>query len=140
MVGDTDQLIVGAVLGQHKPSIIDTVNAASKDVMLATQKDLLKSADGRQEGRGRRLRRRRPRRYRTPVVATEDVAAVGWPGLTVTLEADGRRAGRCRTTAPAGTHVGTLTVGEGASQVKVPVALQSDLTEPAFGEKLTRVG
>ncbi|MFE1794500.1 D-alanyl-D-alanine carboxypeptidase family protein, partial [Streptomyces sp. NPDC059525] len=30
-VGDTNQLIVGAVLGQHKPPIIDTVIAASKN-------------------------------------------------------------------------------------------------------------
>ncbi len=33
-----------------------------------------------------------------------------------------------------------LTVGEGASQVKVPVALQSDLAAPGIGSKLTRVG
>ncbi|MGW6899748.1 D-alanyl-D-alanine carboxypeptidase family protein [Streptomyces sp. NPDC054919] len=136
MVGDTDQLIVGAVLGQHKAPIIDTVNAVSKDVMVATE-DLLKSGKvvrkgdvvgAIDDGFG----------GTTPVVATEDVAAVGWAGLTVKLELtdDGKTLPH---EAAAGTHVGTLTVGEGSSQVKVAVALQSDLTNPSFGQKLTRV-
>nr|WTB31896.1 D-alanyl-D-alanine carboxypeptidase [Streptomyces sp. NBC_00830] len=136
MVGDTDQLIVGAVLGQHKAPIIDTVNAVSKDVMVATE-DLLKSGKvvkkgdvvgAVDDGFG----------GTTPVVATEDVAAVGWAGLTVKLELtdDGKTLPH---EAAAGTHVGTLTVGEGSSQVKVAVALQSDLTNPSFGQKLTRI-
>lgn len=136
MVGGTDQLIVGAVLGQHKPAIIDTVNAVSKEVMLATQ-DLLEGAKVVKKGDvvgtvadgfGNSV----------PVVATKDVSAVGWPGLTVRIELtdDGKT---IPNSAAAGTHVGTLTVGEGTSQVKVPVALQNDLTEPAFGDKLTRI-
>ncbi|WP_225637988.1 D-alanyl-D-alanine carboxypeptidase [Streptomyces solaniscabiei] len=76
---------------------------------------------------------------RTPVVATQDVKAVGWPGLTVklTFEAD-----EVPHTAKAGTKVGTLTVGDGgvSGAVKVPVALQQDLVEPAFTDKLTRIG
>ncbi|WP_407078454.1 D-alanyl-D-alanine carboxypeptidase [Streptomyces sp. NPDC048182] len=76
---------------------------------------------------------------RTPVVATEDVKAVGWPGLTVkvTFTADD-----VPHTAKAGTRVGTLTVGDGhaAGAVKVPVALQRDLAEPGLGDKLTRIG
>ncbi|MFJ1817322.1 serine hydrolase [Streptomyces sp. NPDC088139] len=137
MVGKTDQLIVGAVLGQHKVSIIDTVNAVSKDVMIATQ-DLLKDAKVFKkgdvvgtvsDGLG----------GSTPVVATKDVTVVGWSGLTVKIELtdDGKTIPH---SAKAGTPVGTLTVGEGTSQVKVPVALQSDLAEPAFGDKLTRIG
>ncbi|WP_406467142.1 D-alanyl-D-alanine carboxypeptidase [Streptomyces sp. NBC_01594] len=136
MVGDTDQLIVGAVLGQHKAPIIDTVNAVSKDVMVATE-GLLKSGKvvkkgdvvgAVDDGFG----------GTTPVVATEDVAAVGWPGLTVKLELTDDGKTLSHPTA-AGTHVGTLTVGEGSSQVKVAVALQSDLRDPSFGEKLTRI-
>ncbi|MEV5659862.1 D-alanyl-D-alanine carboxypeptidase [Streptomyces flaveolus] len=76
---------------------------------------------------------------RTPVVATQDVKAVGWAGLTVklTFEADD-----VPHTAKAGTKVGTLTVGDGgvSGAVKVPVALQQDLVEPAFTDKLTRIG
>ncbi|MFC9623641.1 D-alanyl-D-alanine carboxypeptidase [Streptomyces sp. NPDC056930] len=136
MVGGTDQLIVGAVLGQHKPAIIDTVNAVSKEAMVATQ-DLLTSAKVVKkgdvvgtvsDGLG----------GSTPVVATKDVSAVGWPGLTVRIELtdDGKTIPH---SAAAGTHVGTLTVGEGTSQVKVAVALQSDLAEPTVGDKLTRI-
>ncbi|WP_405898326.1 D-alanyl-D-alanine carboxypeptidase [Streptomyces sp. NBC_00727] len=138
MIDGTDQLIVGAVLGQYdKNSIIDEVNRVSKKVMLATQ-DLLEGAKVVKkgdvvgevdDGMG----------HTTPVVATKDVKAVGWSGLTVKLELtdDGRTIPH---EAVAGTHVGTLTVGEGRSQVKVAVALQSDLAKPSFGDKLTRLG
>nr|WP_308402492.1 serine hydrolase [Streptomyces sp. AC550_RSS872] len=74
---------------------------------------------------------------RTPVVATKDVKAVGWSGLKVKLTF---AAGEVPHTAKAGTEVGTLTVGDGSSgAVKIPVALQSDLAEPGFTDKLTRV-
>ncbi|MFI6696237.1 serine hydrolase [Streptomyces sp. NPDC050433] len=136
-VGDTDQLIVGAVLGQHQAPIIDTVNAVSKDVMLATQDELESATIVKKgavvgevdNGMGTTV----------PVVATEDVKAVGWSGLTVKLELIGNGKDVPRSAA-AGTHVGLLTVGEGKSQVKVAVALQSDLAEASFGDKLTRVG
>ncbi|MET9964373.1 D-alanyl-D-alanine carboxypeptidase [Streptomyces sp. NPDC006356] len=75
---------------------------------------------------------------RTPVVATKDVKAVGWSGLKVKLTF---AAGEVPHTAKAGTEVGTLTVGDGSSgAVKIPVALQSDLAEPGFTDKLTRLG
>ncbi|WP_236243006.1 serine hydrolase [Streptomyces sp. CC228A] len=76
---------------------------------------------------------------RTPVVATEDLKPVGWGGLTVDLElTDGGKA--LPGSAPDGTVVGTLTVGEGEGRVAVPVALQKDLEEPGIGAKLTRLG
>ncbi|MFC9942446.1 hypothetical protein [Streptomyces pratensis] len=136
MVGDTDQLIVGAILGQHKPAIIDTVNAVSKEAMIATQ-DLLESKTVVKKGQvvgvvddgfGRT----------TEVVVAEDVKAVGWPGLTVKLELtdDGKT---IPSAAAAGTRVGTMTVGEGASQVEVAVNLGDALAEPSFGDKLTRI-
>nr|WP_185832405.1 D-alanyl-D-alanine carboxypeptidase [Streptomyces sp. WAC 04229] len=76
---------------------------------------------------------------RTPVVATQDVKAVGWAGLTVKLTF---KADEVPHTAKAGTKVGTLAVGDGGSSgaVKVPVALRDDLAEPGFTDKLTRVG
>ncbi len=76
---------------------------------------------------------------RTPVVATQDVKAVGWAGLTVKLTF---KADEVPHTAKAGTKVGTLAVGDGGSSgaVKVPVALRDDLAEPGFADKLTRVG
>ncbi|MFE2154663.1 hypothetical protein ACFXAO_31985 [Streptomyces lavendulae] len=136
-VGDTNQLIVGAVLGQHKPPIIDTVIAASRTLLIPTQKaiegatvvkkgDVVGYVD---DGLG----------GRTPVVATADVQAIGWSSLTVSLKL-GDNGTRIPETAKAGTQVGVLTVGEGASQVKVPVALQRELTAPGVGSKLTRIG
>ncbi|MEU6755173.1 hypothetical protein [Streptomyces sp. NPDC046685] len=136
-IGNTNQLIVGAVLGQHKSPIIDTVLAASKQLMIATQKSLEGATVVKKgsvvgyvdDGLG----------GRTPVVATADVQAVGWASLTVKLKlADG--GGAVPQSAKAGTEIGVLTVGEGASQVKVPVALKSDLAAPGIGSKLTRVG
>ncbi|MGW5326344.1 D-alanyl-D-alanine carboxypeptidase [Streptomyces sp. NPDC004014] len=75
---------------------------------------------------------------RTPVVATKDVTAAGWSGLKVKLSFTSDVVPH---TAKAGTKVGSLTVGDGgAGAVKVPVALQRDLAEPGFTDKLTRLG
>ncbi|MFE0035743.1 hypothetical protein [Streptomyces sp. NPDC059015] len=137
MVGDTDQLIVGAVLAQYDTPILGTAIKASRELMLATQ-DALKNATivkkGQvvgvvEDGLGGSV----------PLVATKDVKAVGWSGLTVKLElTNGGKVPPHE--AAAGTVVGSLTVGEGASQVTVPVALQEALAEPGFGARLTRLG
>ncbi|WP_433547103.1 D-alanyl-D-alanine carboxypeptidase [Streptomyces sp. CA-294286] len=77
---------------------------------------------------------------RTQVVATKDLKAVGWPGLKVDL-AIGAAAGKSVPhTGKKGDVVGEVTVGTGPGQVRAPVALRSDLAEPGFGAKLTRVG
>ncbi|MFJ6855255.1 D-alanyl-D-alanine carboxypeptidase [Streptomyces sp. NPDC091271] len=74
----------------------------------------------------------------TPVVATKDLKAVGWGGLEVDLKlTDGGKAPAH--TAKAGTVVGEVTVGTGTGKVSAPVALQSEMTEPGFGDKLTRI-
>lgn len=76
---------------------------------------------------------------RTPVVATKDLKAVGVPGQKMELSVgDGGKT--IPHTAKAGTEVGMLTVGNGQSMQKVPVALQKDLVEPSFGAKLVRIG
>ncbi|WP_413102792.1 D-alanyl-D-alanine carboxypeptidase family protein [Streptomyces sp. Inha503] len=75
----------------------------------------------------------------TPVVATKDLKAVGWSGLTVDIKiGDGGE--KVPHSAKAGTVVGEVTVGTGPGQLKAPVALQKDLSEPSFGAKLTRIG
>ncbi|MEU3712783.1 D-alanyl-D-alanine carboxypeptidase family protein [Streptomyces catenulae] len=75
----------------------------------------------------------------TPVVATKDLTAVGWPGLQAAFSI-GNGGKTVPHTAKAGTEVGVLTVGSGDSTQQVPVALAEDLTEPGFGAKLTRIG
>ncbi|MGW0829611.1 D-alanyl-D-alanine carboxypeptidase [Streptomyces prunicolor] len=135
-VGGETAVIVGAILGQHTAPIIDTVNAVSKTAMLAAQ-DAMTSA--------KILKKGTVVGYvddqlggHTPVVVTKDVAAVGWAGLKVKLSFAPDAVPH---TAKAGTQVGTLTVGDGSSgAVKVPVALQKDLAEPALTSKLTRLG
>ncbi|WP_256338747.1 D-alanyl-D-alanine carboxypeptidase family protein [Streptomyces sp. 2112.3] len=75
---------------------------------------------------------------RTPVVATKDLKAIGVPGQKLKLSVgDGGKT--VPHTAKAGTEVGVLTVGNGESMQKVPVALQKDLVEPSFGAKLVRI-
>ncbi|WP_346777236.1 D-alanyl-D-alanine carboxypeptidase [Streptomyces sp. HNM0575] len=135
-VGGTQQLIIGAVLGQYEPSILDTVLAKSKRLIdtaqdsLQAQKvvrkgDVVGYVDDQLGGK-------------TPVVASRDVSAVGWSGLKVKLGlTDGGKA--LPHEAKAGARAGTLTVGDGPGQVRVPVTLKEDMTEPGFGAKLTRI-
>ncbi|WP_210581623.1 D-alanyl-D-alanine carboxypeptidase [Streptomyces sp. GESEQ-4] len=127
--------VVGAILGQHTAPIIDTVNAVSKTAMLAAQDaitserilkkgDVVGYVDDQLGGQ-------------TPIVVTKDVAAVGWAGLKVKVSFASDEVPH---TAKAGTKVGALTVGDGSGgAVEVPVALQTDLGEPGFTDKLTRV-
>ncbi|MEU3958913.1 D-alanyl-D-alanine carboxypeptidase [Streptomyces buecherae] len=139
-IGGTTQLIIGAVLSQppaeRDNSILTGALDASKKLILRAQDTLearkvVKKGDVVGEvddGLG----------GTTPVVAVKDVTAVGWPGLTVNLDlTDGGE--KLPHTRDAGTEIGTLTVGQGPGQVKVPVALGEDLAEPSFGTKLLRV-
>ncbi|MFV5991362.1 serine hydrolase [Streptomyces sp. NPDC056231] len=75
---------------------------------------------------------------KTPVVATENVKAIGWPGLKVELSVTGNGK-KISNTATAGTKVGMVTVGSGDGKVSAPVALQQDMKAPTFGQKLTRI-
>ncbi|MGD6744860.1 D-alanyl-D-alanine carboxypeptidase [Streptomyces sp. BH106] len=137
--GGSTVTVVGAILGQHKAPIIDTVNAVSKTAMLAAQDavtsstvlkkgDVVGYVDDQLGGH-------------TPVTVTKDVKAVGWAGKTVHLQLADQDGKSVPHTGKAGETVGVLEVGDGeGGAVEVPVALQKSLTEPGFGAKLTRVG
>ncbi|MDQ0985071.1 serine hydrolase [Streptomyces sp. V2I9] len=75
----------------------------------------------------------------TPVVATKNLKAVGWSGLEVELKVtdNGKGIGH---EAKAGSEVGMVTVGTGTGKMTAPVVLQGDLVQPAFGDKLARIG
>ncbi|MFF6841995.1 D-alanyl-D-alanine carboxypeptidase family protein [Streptomyces tanashiensis] len=76
---------------------------------------------------------------RTPVVATKELKAVGWPGLQVKLElTNGGKA--VPHAGKAGDIVGQVSIGTGTGKVSSPVALKTDLVEPGFDKKLTRLG
>ncbi|MER6731146.1 D-alanyl-D-alanine carboxypeptidase [Streptomyces puniciscabiei] len=140
-VGGETRTIIGAVLRQPAGGFDNTIisgaldagdkliraaQGALKPVTILKKGDVVGYVD---DGLG----------GRTPVVATKDVTAAGWAGLQVKLSFT---YGKVPHTAKAGTEVGSLTVGDGsaAGAVKVPVALQKDLTQPGFGAKLTRLG
>ncbi|WP_456341369.1 D-alanyl-D-alanine carboxypeptidase [Streptomyces tendae] len=140
-VGGETRTIVGAVVRQPAGGADNTILGAaldSSDKLIRAAQDTLKSSTILKKGTvvgyvddglgGR-----------TPVVATKDVKAVGWAGLTVKLTFT---ADEVPHTAQAGTKVGTLTVGDGGTSgaVKVPVALRDDLVEPGLSDKLTRLG
>ncbi|MGW1493824.1 serine hydrolase [Streptomyces sp. NPDC002402] len=73
------------------------------------------------------------------VVATKDLKAVGWAGLQVQIAIDDA-GNKIPHSAKGGTVVGQVSVGSGTGKVTAPVALQQDLAEPGFGDKLTRLG
>ncbi|WP_435252188.1 D-alanyl-D-alanine carboxypeptidase [Streptomyces tendae] len=140
-VGGETKTIVGAVVRQPAGGADNTILGAaldSSDKLIRAAQDTVKSSTILKKGTvvgyvddglgGR-----------TPVVATKDVKAVGWAGLTVKLTFT---ADEVPHTAQAGTKVGTLTVGDGGTSgaVKVPVALRDDLVEPGLSDKLTRLG
>ncbi|MGW0612828.1 D-alanyl-D-alanine carboxypeptidase [Streptomyces sp. NPDC002788] len=122
--GGPDNTILGAALHEGD-KLIRAAQGALESATILKKGDIVGYAD---DGLG----------GRTPVVATEDVTAVGWAGLSVKLTF---AADDLPHQAKAGRKVGTLTVGDGTtSAVKVPVALQKDLVEPGFADKLTRIG
>ncbi|MFE6172777.1 D-alanyl-D-alanine carboxypeptidase [Streptomyces sp. NPDC056464] len=138
-IGGETRTIVGAVVRQPAGGPENTILSAALDggdQLIRAAQDALQSATILKkgdvvgyvdDGLG----------GRTAVVATKDVKAVGWSGLKVKLTFAPDEVPH---TAKAGTQVGTLTVGDGSSgAVKVPVALQTDLTEPGFTDKLTRI-
>ncbi|MEU1134039.1 D-alanyl-D-alanine carboxypeptidase [Streptomyces sp. NPDC005900] len=141
-VGGETQTIIGAALGQFgKDGVanIDAVTGVTRKLIEAgqealTAKTIVKKGDvvGRvDDGLG----------GTTPVVASENVSAVGWSGLTVKLRLEQLKGKAVPHTAKAGTKVGVLSVGDGKGEaVEVPVALQKDLAEPGLGAKLKRVG
>jgi D-alanyl-D-alanine carboxypeptidase len=141
-VNGKTQTVYGAVLGQNagtgkvwdslqlaltnSQKLIDKVQQSLTSATVVKKGDVVGYVDDQLGGR-------------TPVVATKNMTAVGWPGLKTTLSigAGGKTVPH---SGKAGTVVGELTVGDGSSHaVTIPVALQSDLAEPGFGAKLTRV-
>ncbi|MCI0386055.1 D-alanyl-D-alanine carboxypeptidase [Streptomyces sp. CNQ085] len=143
-VGGKDRLILGAVMAQrvtgpdpnganslvlaqdNSRKIVEAVREALASTTVIRKRHVVGHVD---DGFGRR----------TPVVATRDLTAVTLPGLAPEFTFDdGER--NLAHSAQAGTVVGELTADIGGEEHKVPVVLEEDLTEPSFGEKLTRTG
>ncbi|WP_329326487.1 D-alanyl-D-alanine carboxypeptidase [Streptomyces sp. NBC_01689] len=142
-VNGKQQTVYGAVLGQNagtgkvwdslqlalsnSQKLIDKVQKSLTSATVVKKGDVVGYVDDQLGGR-------------TPVVATKNMTAVGWPGLKTKLSI-GAGDKAVPHTGKAGDPVGVLTVGDGSSRaVQIPVALQKDLAEPGFTSKLTRVG
>ncbi|MFF3209178.1 D-alanyl-D-alanine carboxypeptidase family protein [Streptomyces sp. NPDC002886] len=143
-VGDKTPLILGTMLDQHVTGA-DPDGANSLKLVKQNSKKVIEAVRGALIPAGA-IKKGQVVGYvddglgtRTPVVATRDTTAVAVPGqqlaLSLTVDGDG-----LPTHAPAGTGIGTLTIGTGPGAPTVPVALQKDLSEPSLGAKLLRLG
>jgi D-alanyl-D-alanine carboxypeptidase len=140
-IGGKEQLILGVTLQQHGGTTVnDSLQTAldrSLALMQSVQNGLTTATIVKKgevvghvsDGLG----------GSTPVVAAKDLTAIGWPGMRTGLSLDPVASGVPHS-AKAGTQVGTLSFGSGPARTSVPVVLQSDLSKPSFGTKLTRLG
>ena len=136
-IGGTERTIIGVTLRQPAVAGVDLAKVAQapslriiKSVQnglagqtLAKQGDVVGHVD---DGLGGSV----------PIVAGKDFTVAGWSGITATLTLDADKLGH---TVKAGTQVGTLSSGEGAGLVEVPVTLGTDLAPPSIMSRLTRL-
>ncbi|MGW1772735.1 D-alanyl-D-alanine carboxypeptidase family protein [Streptomyces sp. NPDC002104] len=143
-VGDKTPLILGTMLDQHVTGA-DPDGANSLKLVKQNSKKVIEAVRAALTSAGA-VKKGQVVGYvddglgtRTPVVATRDTAAVAVPGqqlgLSLAVGGDG-----LPEHAPAGTEIGTLTIGTGPGAPTVPVALQTDLSAPSLGAKLLRLG
>ncbi|MBP0932293.1 D-alanyl-D-alanine carboxypeptidase [Streptomyces sp. KCTC 0041BP] len=143
-VGDETPLILGTLMDQHVDgpdpngaNSLILVQANSRKIIEAVRQALASAPTvrkGQQVGRvddglgGS-----------TPLVATKDLNVIGVPGqrLKLTLRPG---AAKVPHTAKAGTEIGVLTIGDGEGAKSVPVAVGTELAEPSFTARVSRLG
>ncbi|GHD74907.1 serine hydrolase [Streptomyces goshikiensis] len=143
-VGDETPLILGTLMDQHVDgpdpngaNSLILVQANSRKIIEAVRQALASAPTvrkGQQVGRvddglgGS-----------TPIVATKDLNVIGVPGqrLKLTLRPG---AAKVPHTAKAGTEIGVLTIGDGEGAKSVPVAVGTELAEPSFTARVSRLG
>ncbi|WP_331737638.1 serine hydrolase (plasmid) [Streptomyces goshikiensis] len=143
-VGDETPLILGTLMDQHVDgpdpngaNSLILVQANSRKIVEAVRQALASAPTvrkGQQVGRvddglgGS-----------TPLVATKDLNVIGVPGqrLKLTLRPG---AAKVPHTAKAGTEIGVLTIGDGEGAKSVPVAVGTELAEPSFTARVSRLG
>jgi D-alanyl-D-alanine carboxypeptidase len=138
-VDGKQQLVLGVVLQQHggttvddslqtalvrSQALIDSVQAGMDSATVVKKGTVVGKVD---DGLG----------GSAPVAVDQDLRAIGWPGMKQDLTLTPLDGGLPHH-AEAGTKVGTLSFGSGSARTSVPVVLQSDLSAPGFGAKLTR--
>ncbi|MFD9415084.1 serine hydrolase [Streptomyces goshikiensis] len=143
-VGDETPLILGTLMDQHvdgpdpnAENSLTLVKANSKKIIEAVREALAPAPAIRKgqtvghvdDGLG----------GSTPLVATKDLNVIGVPGQRLKLNL---RPGAAKVphTAKAGTEIGVLTIGDGEGAKSVPVAVGTELAEPSFGARVSRLG
>ncbi|MGW7193107.1 D-alanyl-D-alanine carboxypeptidase family protein, partial [Streptomyces sp. NPDC054838] len=142
-VGDETPLILGTLMDQHadgpdhngenslklvlanSEKIIESVRQALDSAPVVRKGQTVGHVD---DGLG----------GRTPLVATKDLNVIGVPGQQLQLVLRPGVSGTPHA-AKAGTEVGVLTVGTGEGAKHVPVALGTQLAEPSFTTRVTRL-
>ncbi|MFF5809001.1 serine hydrolase [Streptomyces sp. NPDC012746] len=142
-VGDETPLILGTLMDQHvdgpdpnAENSLKLVLANSKKIIEAVRQALASAQVIRKgqtvghvdDGLG----------GRTPLVATKDLKVIGVPGQQLKLTLRPGTSGVPHH-AKAGTEIGVLTAGDGEGAKSVPVAVGTELAEPSFGNRVTRL-
>ncbi|MFK0235606.1 D-alanyl-D-alanine carboxypeptidase [Streptomyces vinaceus] len=142
-VGDETPLILGTLMDQHADGP-DRNGENSLKLVLANSKKIIESVRQALDS-APVVRKGQTVGHvddglggRTPLVATKDLKVIGVPGQQLQLALRPGASGTPHA-AKAGSEVGVLTVGTGEGAKTVPVALGTDLAEPSFTTRVTRL-
>ncbi|KOU13942.1 penicillin-binding protein [Streptomyces sp. WM6372] len=142
-VGDETPLILGTLMDQHVDGP-DLDGANSLKLVLANSKKIIESVRQALDS-APVVRKGQTVGHvddglggRTPLVATKDLNVIGVPGQQLKLTLQPGASGTPHT-AKAGAEVGVLTVGAGEGAKSVPVAVGTELAEPSFTTRVTRL-
>jgi D-alanyl-D-alanine carboxypeptidase (penicillin-binding protein 5/6) len=124
--------VIGAVLGQQAPPIIQSALHAAVDLAQALRPELAQRTLFRPGQAVGTITT--PWGARVPMVVAKGLKVVGWPSETVR---SGFQPTRLASSLPAGATVGTLVVRLGATTTRLPVVTSRALSGPGLGWKLT---
>jgi D-alanyl-D-alanine carboxypeptidase len=128
-------LIVGAVMNQSGVPSSEPTVASAKPLIEAAEQALVSAQMAAKNERIGDVEDRLG--GRTPLVASDLITVVGWPGLTVRLALHPEA--RIPHQAQSGTQLGTLGLGSGSDAPQVPVVLGTDLGSPTIAHRIGRL-
>jgi len=133
-VGTQTASVIGAVLDQQTPPIIQSALTVSAALVRALRPQL------RQEvlvARGARVGTlRTPWGADAPIVTGRSLTGIGWPGLVLTGTATFDHLG---STVARGQRVGTLRIDQGGSATTLPLVAGAAVPGPGLGWKITNL-
>jgi D-alanyl-D-alanine carboxypeptidase (penicillin-binding protein 5/6) len=133
-VGTRTASVIGAVLGQQTPPIIQSALNAAAGLVTALKSQLRHEvllASGTRVGT-----LVTPWGAQAPVVTGRAIDGIGWPGLRLSTRA---RFDRLSSSVARGQRVGTLDADLGGHEVTVPLVAAQAVVGPGLGWKLTNI-